>query len=341
MRTIAVIRIDAPDGRSWVFESSPGNKVLKSGSVSIAKNEKSRTLDFTIADPQGELANSIPAPKKNRVEVNAWFGSRDVRQVFSGTLSDHSFTWFPGELSLTATDKSKRLRKDRKNAVWSSQKADALVKSIADRYGMTVDLSRANLTDVELAQEVQNGETDWALLVRVLHQLGHDVRVIDQEVPSGTRGTPLPPTIQVVELGAPATDTLPVIQLGDTSGGAISIKQFTADTTPNILTEPVLEDVDSNAAQPTLDRFGLTVQSVDVPEYNAQELHRVALAQAKAKKIKEGSLQLLEARPELDTTKQVVLAGFGDAYSGVWNIEQMSHDLTNPSSPTKLDIWSG
>lgn len=341
-RAIAVISLGEGGNWQWRTDVDEGRAGrLLSGSLTLREGKNASSLDWTVPDPRLELANALPLPYKSasrRVPVECWFGfAPRLEKVYAGYFSGLRGSGLPGRLSLTSVDKSKGMRRTEKAKNLTSATAAQLVRTLAGDAGLDVDLSKAPaLETIQFGGALQHGETDAETLHRVLDGLGYAMRTRDG-------------TVHVQPVGAEQVDAIEV-RMGQnvTNGFSFDVDELTAGTTPNIYDidgavayddqgADLSDEATERAVQ--LDRTGLTIASDVEPSYSKQAEQRALKAAARAKKIFTMQVSLTEAIPVADVDQHAILYGFGARFSGVWNIEEVEHDLVRGT--TSLSIYNG
>lgn len=328
--TTAIIHLG--EGAEYRWETGDGE--FLEGSIQRAGGDTASTLSFKIADPRLELANSLPLPNKNaRVPVECWLGrTASPPKVFAGYLSQMTPSGTPGRLELMAVDKSKSLRRVARSRNLTASTPGDLLKRLCGFHGIEVDLSRANLDDLQFASVLQHGETDAEVVSRILGELGHvghyqagTLYVIDQS-------------------GDDYEETIRLVYGDNIRTYSFAIDELTRATTPNLYDmdgTKAAEDEDAEAVdRPVmLDRStGLSISYGDFPSYTKQQLEKAKKAQARKKRVFEASIESTDCFPEASVKDAVVLEGFGDRLSGVWFIDTLEHDLV--TGRTKFDLYN-
>ncbi len=310
-----------------------GDGFLKSGSVTLSDAKEANHATFTLSNTNLSLTERLRAPsKRDKVPVEIWMGeTRALDKVFSGYAVGHSDSGPPPILTITAMDKTRGMRREERAKNWSSTTPEALVKELARRADLEVDLSRANLPGKSFASVIQHGETDWELLTRLLEKHGHVLYERDG--------------IIVVEQGIDSS----VIAADLVYGQNVVRYQFDVDdktpqNTPNVFTlssEQVgqSDEDDASARAVHHERIGLAVTNEDFPSFTDQAIERAAQAQLKAKKRWFASLTASQTLTQVRARSQVTVRNLGARYSGVWNVEQVVLDMVRPV--TELRLYNG
>mgnify|MGYP001791906911 CR=1 FL=1 len=334
MRATALITLLGTDR---VYEWRTGDLDLHSASVTLAEGKAASTLKLELIDPRLELANELPLPqRRSRVAVEAWFGyGVALEKVFTGYLSSLNAGGLPGRTSLTAVDKGKGLRRVAKSRNLTGFNADAVIRQLAQEDDLRVDLTRANLSGVSFSSVLQMGESNMDIIGKLAEECGHEVYV---------RGE----TLFVKEVGRSDDGRVLRVPFGPevANGFSFQVDELTRRTTPNVFDVDggllaQADDLDQEAAEvmTRLSNTGLVLANEGTPEFTSQAEQRSLKAQAKARRLFEGNLDLTRAYPEVDVDWQVLLENFGPRFSGAWNVSQVDHDLTRGT--TSLQIYNG
>lgn len=344
-RAVAVISLGSGPEYQWRTDDATEEAFrLISGRCTLREGKDASSLDWTVPDPRLELANGLPLPYKaanKRVLVEAWFGyAPRLTKIFAGYYTGFRAEGLPGRLTLNAVDKSKGMRRVQRSEHHTATSPAQLLRTLATRAGMTVDLTAApELETLQFSGVLQHGETDAEVIQRVLEGAGYEWRA---------RGD----VIRVQALGATKTSRIELrLDSGLVANGfSFDVDEFVASTTPNVYdidgAEAFVSFGDVSHLEPEaveravkLDRTGLTVFSDVSPSYSKQAEERALKSQAKAKDVFKASMPLTEARPDIDVDGHAVLFGFGQRFNGVWNISEVEHDLAK--GRTSLDLYNG
>lgn len=334
MKPSAIIRLGNPVVGEW----ATGDGILLDGQVQLGKGKAASTASIDLADPRLALANSLPTPQRSeRVPVDVWWGERPAPAlVFSGYLSSIECSGLPGKLTIKAADKARGMRRSARARNLTDTSAGQLCQRLAADHEFELDVSCApNLDQYSFSELLQHGESDWEVMHRVLEATGHR---------SWIRGN----TIFVAEVGYAGDADLYEVTFGENvkNGFSFQVDELTRHTTPNLfdetgqlyISDPEL-DQDATERYVRLERTGLVLPSADTPSWTSQAIERAALAQARARQLFRGRLDLTVAAPELDVTSQLLLRGFGPRFSGAWNVEGVTHHLKGGT--TSCEIANG
>ncbi|MDZ7703369.1 MAG: hypothetical protein U5L04_02665 [Trueperaceae bacterium] len=328
--TLAIINM-THDGNAWRWETGDGT--LIEGVVSREGGDSASSLEWTLSDPLLEWAERLPLPTRNsRVAVEAWLGdTQSPPKVFAGYLNNHTVGGPPGRLQLTAVDKSKSLRRVARSRTLSKSSIPDLLRRLCEPHGISVDLSRADLDDLEYAQVLQHGETDSELIDRILGSVGH-------------RGFYQNDTLYVIESGRTRDRQIRLVYGQNVSQFNFEVDELTTSTTPNVTdfeghTATKIDDQVEAVDRPVeLSReTGLRINFDGLPSFTDQQLEQAKKAQARAKKVFKGQIQATEGFPEATVDDEVILEGFGQRYSGVWFVDSLSHSLKTGRTSFNLE----
>lgn len=321
---------------SWRWQA--GDDTFVDAVVALNEGKKASTCNVTLADPRLELFAILPLPtKRSRITIDVWMsgdlGKAVPPKVFSGFVQGIDVSTAAGKVTLAAADKLKGGRRRKKARIRRFSSALQFVQKIAEENDLELDVTRANLSTVEFSRIVQHGETDWQTLNRVLDSAGHKPKV---------RGN----TLYIEELGATRAQT--TITRGTWGDNLVDldvrINERTAARALNVLDfkgNDVETDEDNEAVDrpTTINRAGLALASSDFPSFTEAQVLQAKKAQARAKRVFEGSATFGELLVDLDTDDTVVLERVGERLSGVWNIDSVS--LRYTARQTVLGIYNG
>jgi len=335
----AIVEIDDGSGESFRFENA--DDVFVDVTVGLAEGKKASNASVILADPLFLLFDALPLPtKKSRTTMTVWIAPEGVAiptKVFAGYVQGIEPTNSLGgnQVTIEATDKAKGARRKKRARIRRFTSLDQLSIQVAHDAGLDgVDSTRANIADIEFSRAVQHGETDWALLVRLMAAAGHKVKV---------RGD----TLYIEEVGAVRPDgqiTTLTYGLNVQAGFSFDVQERTSRTTPNVFDfdgeEVFASDDDEAEDRPVrIERAGLALANADFPSFTKGVLLKAKKAQARAKKVFTGRVTAAGLFVDVDTDDQVVLERFGARLSGVWNIEGIQ--LSFASNTTSFTIFNG
>ena len=321
-------------------EFRDGDGQLISVKVVLAEGSERTRATVVVADPLFEISSSLPLPHEDaKVSVEVFAGDK----VFSGYLSTVTSSLSsssPGKISLTASDTFSSSRRSSNARVLTDASAAQQMEILAQEAGLELVFqgdSENQLNRVQYGQRVQRGSSDAKLLRETLEALGHTYQVREDRLyvrPVGDRSG------DIVEV-APGSD-------GNLESISFTIKELDRDTTPNVYSragDSTFEqnlnlDPDVQARAVRLERTGVLFEARDLPSFTDQTLERAANAQARARKIFEAKAKLIDLNISLDVDSQVLLRGLGPRFSGVWNVERVTHSRS-PLRSTSLDLYNG
>lgn len=329
-----IIQLQDPDsGAVHRWESGDGTFI--GGQVSLGQGDEASSLRFEIADPRLALSNALPLPTKSaRVPVECWFGPGPAPpKVFAGYVSSYTPTIAPDRLDILVTDKAKGARRVKKSRNLTVSDAAGLVRFVADENDLAVDISQADLAQVQFGTVLQHGETDLQVLGRMMSATGHSVYV---------RGETL-----FVRKNDSVRDgnRTARLQYGVNVGVGLrfEIDEFTQRTTPNVFDfegdAANASDVEAVDRPVQLGRTGLAIQQNLEPSFTSQQVEKAMKAQGRAKEVFKAIIPATEAFPEIDVDDFALLEGFGPRLSGVWNIKSLTHDLK--LNTTSFELYNG
>jgi flagellar motor protein MotB len=322
-------------------EFRDGDGLLISAKVVLGEGKERTKATLVIADPLMEWATELPLPSEDsRVPFEMFAGPR----IFTGYLSQLSHKLSassPGVLTLTGTDKLSHRRRRTEARVLTDASAAQQLQILADDAGLELRFqgdSEDQLNSVQYGQRVHRGMSDPAAMYELLTALGHTYH---------ERGG----TIYVREVGADSEDDLIDLTFGQTGNMkslSVTVKELSSNTTPNVYSRAgnstfeqnlhLDPDVQDRAVR--LERTGVLFEASDLPSFTDQTIERARNAQARAKKIFTAKASLIDLEPDLDVDKQVLIRGAGARFSGIWNIEQVTHQLS-PLRGTSLSLYNG
>lgn len=338
-RPIAIVRL----GLEGVYgEWTTQGAGLLRGAVTLNQGKVASNATVEISDPKLELSNSLPLPQtSSRVPVDIWFGEGPLPpKVFAGYLSGMEGEGLSGRTTLRFVDKGRGLRRVTRGRNLTDTSAGALIRRMALDAGLLADLSRAPVLDtVTFSEALQHGESDWEVLVRISSALGCSIWIRGGTIYASGTG----------ETDATRDPINVVYGQNVKSGFSFRVDELTRRTTPNILDQDgnsvyssadlLLMDSETVERSIRMERTGLSLTASMFPSFTDQAIEQAARAQARAKKLFFGSVKLTEALPDADVDDQALLRGFGPRWSGVWNIESITHDLVNVT--TSLQLYNG
>jgi len=323
-------------------EFRDGDGLLISASVTLSEGQSRTSAKAVIADPLMEWATALPLPSEDaKVPVEMFAGDK----LFTGYLTGLSHALSAssaGKLTLTASDKFSGARKSSNARALTDASAAQEARIIAEDHGLRLRFhgdSEEQLNQVQYGQRVQRGVSDAAFLREMLKSLGHTYQERDG-------------TLHIREVGADdEDDNLTVLSFGSDGNMqslSVSVKELDRNTTPNVYSRAgnstfeqnlhLDPDVQDRAVR--LERTGVLFEASDLPSFTDQTIERARNAQARAKKIFTAKASLIDLEPDLDVDKQVLIRGAGARFSGIWNIEQVTHQLS-PLRGTSLSLYNG
>jgi outer membrane protein OmpA-like peptidoglycan-associated protein len=321
-------------------EFRDGDGQLISVKVVLAEGSERTRATVVVADPLFEISSSLPLPHEDaKVPVEVFAGDK----VFSGYLSTVTSSLSsssPGKISLTASDTFSSSRRSSNARVLTDASAAQQMEILAQEAGLELVFqgdSENQLNRVQYGQRVQRGSSDAKLLRETLEALGHTYQVREDRLyvrPVGDRSG------DIVEV-APGSD-------GNLESISFTIKELDRNTTPNVdsragdstFEQNLNLDPDVQARAVRLERTGVLFEARDLPSFTDQTLERAQNAQARARKIFKAKAKLINLNISLDVDSQVLLRGLGPRFSGVWNVERVTHSLS-PLRSTSLDLYNG
>lgn len=329
----AIVRLQVDEQRVVTIETGDG--LLVGGECTLNQGDEASQLSLEIVDDRLQFSNALPLPTKNsRVDIECWFGApQRPPKIFAGFVVGYTPTFGPERLKILAVDKAKGTRRIKRSRNLTQNDPESLVRAIAEPQGLSVDMSEADISGLSFSSALQHAETDAELLNRVL--------------PDDHRWFVRGDTLYVRKHDA-FREEPEVIRLrygvNVESGGGFEIDEFTPRDTPNLFDydgEIAAEDGDVEAVdRPVhLRRSGMTIQTEEHPSYTSQALERAMEAEARAGEVFRGSITATEAYPKADVDDQVILEGFGGRFSGVWNIESITHQFV--PERTAFELTSG
>jgi len=330
--TLAIIHIKDPmTGVVLKFQSGDG--VLISGSVRIQGGKSASTLDIELADPLLKLANTLPLPTRNdRIAIECWLGrSNKPPKVFAGYVSQITATGAPGRLKIMAVDKSKGMRRVPRSRNLTAGTPGDVFRRLCEPAGIRVDLSRADLNDVQFAQVLQQGETDAEVVSRLLGEVGHYGWYENE-------------TLYIISRGRVRDDGPPIRLLYGTNikSYQFAIDELTRETTPNLFDmegEQLAGLADTEASEQPVElsrSAGLHLAAGGFPSYTDTQVEQIKKAHGRAKKIFSASIESTDAFPGASLDDAVIIEGMGQRFSGVWLIDSITHSLRDARTSFSL-----
>ena len=330
--TLAIIQILHPEtGEQWRWESGDG--VLIGGQVRIQGGDSASTLDIELADPLLNLANGLPLPTRHdRIPIECWLGrGNKPPKVFAGYVSQLTASGSPGRLKIMAVDKSKGMRRVPRSRNLTAGSPGDVLRRLCEPAGIKVDLSRADLDDVQFAQVLQQGETDAEVVSRLLGEVGH-IGWYENE------------TLYIISRGQTRDDGPPIRLLYGTNIKTyqFAIDELTRETTPNLFDMEGdqlsdLADIEASERPVELSRgAGLHLAAGGFPSFTDSQVEQVKKAHSRAKKIFTASIESTDAFPGASLDDAVIIEGLGRRFSGVWLMESITHSLRDGRTSFEL-----
>lgn len=327
---------------SDTFRFEAGDEEFVDATVTLNEGKTASTASIILADPLLDIFAGVPLPtKQQRITLDVWMHAELAKavptKVFAGFVQGMQINVGDGAntLQVQAADKLKGGRRRKKARIRRFSSAAQFVTKIAEENDLEVDLSRADLADVEFSRVVQHGETDWVTLNRVLESCGHKPKVrgntLYVEEIGATRSSGGPPPV-VATYGENLV-SLDVSIAERTAARALNVNDFKGNT---VETDEDAEAVDRPVA---LNRAGLALAASDFPSFTEAQILQAKKAQARAKRVFEGSVTIADLLVDVDTDDTVVLERVGARLSGVWNIDSVS--LRYSTRQTTLGIYNG
>ena len=322
-------------------EFRDGDGQLISVKVVLAEGKSRTTSQVVLADPLMEIATALPLPHEDaKVPFEVFAGPK----VFTGYLSKISHRQSdtsPGKLTLSGTDELSHRRRRTEARVLTDASAAQQLAILAEAAGLGLSFhgdSEEQLDQVQYGQRVHRGMSDPAAMFEMLDALGHTYEVRAN-------------SIRVREVGAQSEDNLITLSFGTTGNMqslTINVQELSSDTTPNVYSQAgdstfeqdLSLDPDVQARAVRLERTGVLFDATDIPSFTDQTLEQARNAQARARKIFKAKVVLIDFESELDVDRQVLIRGVGGRFSGVWNVERVTHSLY-PLRSTSLDLYNG
>lgn len=141
------------------------------------------SLSIEIYDPDSEINNDLPDPFTKDIPVKletATIDSNNLSTVFTGIVKHKTFIEIPRPevLTLDCHDKSRQLRRNKKEESFHGMTAIELSRKIAKRHGLNVDANTGQLSLSPRATFQQKSDfSDWDLLTMAIHAEGLDLYV--------------------------------------------------------------------------------------------------------------------------------------------------------------------
>lgn len=329
--------VEITEGTDVTRFESPDGDDLVDVRVALGEGKKASTAQVTLADPLLNFVGTLPVPTKHsRILCEIWMGTGPLpAKVFSGFVTSYDASGSGDNANQTVievTDKMKGARRKKKARIRRASSAEQFAKTIVEEQGLQLDLTRANLSDVEFSRVLQHGENAWTTLVRMMESAGHKAKV---------RGD----TVFIEEVGATRTNDPVVLTYGDNvKTFDFNLVERTGKRSPNVFDfdgEQVFEDedVESEDRPVRIQRAGLALSTDDFPSFSKQAVLKSKQAQARAKKVFTATIVAEGLLTEFDTDDVAILQRFGDRLSGVWNIEAIQ--LSFADRTTTFNLFNG
>lgn len=308
------------------------------GNISGGKNV-GQGVTLELASPVPGIArayHTAPATggsdagkRGEKVPVECWLGPSSTEtpeKLLTGYLSQLTFSGPAGTVKLMAVDASAEFRREQRARALTATNVDDLVGQVAALKGFDVDLSQAELEDIQITRHVQHGETDWQMLNRILEGVGHRLKV---------RGE----TVYVTKVGKVRESArTEVLRPPDVSSYSFEVDELTKKTTPNLTAvsgakaSEQREGTPSKSRKVQFSRLGVPESYDGSPSEIDQEAERAKQAEARKHRLFRASLETFDLYEHLDTDDQVVLESWGRRFNGTWWIESLTHDFDGTTS---------
>lgn len=330
-----IVSIDIRGPNGFAVQVRPDAGILMGGDVTLNRKAKpAGEAQLELADPRGAFANGWPLPRKGALTCDISLGARtSAQRIFAGQIVGFRHHGPPGRLSLRVRDKSRGLRKHERTRTLADTTPLALAGRLAAEQGLTLDATRADLGSYTLAEIIQHGETDFALLARVMDQMGHDVTVAgDRLVVSAVGESVGEPVIlrygrDVTSYGFDINETTPL----DTATLAARQGELMGRDE-----EDGVEDEEARGQITELYLTGHTIDHGRVPSWTRQDDEARARSKARGKRRRKASVSVKRVLPEISHESVVLLDGFGARFDRAWTVERVTHGLTTPHTSLEL-----